>query len=165
MPESLPAFLKRRAERSLAYLLRQALSVSVEEAHWGRRANWPEQPWGIGQDGSIAGIGYHVAAWKQLSLPVFQAGGRMLLRTDFKPADAPDRDDWPAILLWLGSIGAEWNQSLHALPDDEFDAVREWEGAQLTISQIAFELIQHDVQHSAQIDYLIQQFAADCESR
>ena len=162
MPESLPAFLKRRADRSLNYILRQAEAVSIEEAFRGCSANWPDQPWGIGQDGSVAGIVYHVASWKQLTLPLFEPNGEALTRADFDPTAAPDPKDWQALLRWLRRIGVEWNTALNALAETEFDCLKDWEGgAQMSIAQYASEMIQHDVQHAAQIEYLRQLYTSD----
>jgi hypothetical protein len=157
VPQTLPAFLVDRARRSLAYLLREAEAVTTEQALLGRRADWPDHPWGIGQDGSIAGIVYHVAAWKQLTLPILQPGGRSRGRADFDPSTAPRPDDWPALLAWLRSSGVEWAAALEALPDTEFHSTREWEdGAPITLAQFIAEMIDHDVQHAAQIEYLRQ---------
>ena len=153
MAEVLTTFLRKRADQSLAYLLREAEAVDSGEAFRDRRDNWPDQRWGIGQDGSIAGILYHTAAWKQLTLPLFALDGQAGSRADFEPSTAPDRDDWPAIVDWLRRVGAEWNAQLAAA---DLDAIREWEGARLTLADYAVEMIQHDVQHAAQIEYLRQ---------
>ena len=91
MPESLTAYLKHRAERSLVYLLREAEAVGEVDAFRGRRADWPDQPWGIGQDGSIAGIVYHVAAWKQLALPMFARNGKPRAARNSIPRRRPTR--------------------------------------------------------------------------
>lgn len=158
MPETLPAFLKRRAVRNLAYLLREAEAVSADTALRSRRPDWPDQPWGIGQDGSIAGIAYHVAAWKSLTLPIFDPHGKPLSRADFDSAAAPAPNDWPGILAWLRRTGEEWNRALHALPEAEFDSPREWSGTQITVTDFVVEMIEHDVQHAAQIEYLAQAY-------
>jgi hypothetical protein len=159
MSESLPAYLKRRAARSLAYLLREAEQVSTADAFRGRRDDWPPQPWGIGQDGSIAGIACHVAAWKHLTLPLLTGAGVAAPRASFDLRAHVDPDDWPAILSWLRATGGAWNAAVDSLPEAEFDAIREWEGAQVTVAKIATELIQHDVQHAAQIEYLRQLYS------
>ena len=165
MGESLPAFLKRSAQRNLDYLVREAAAVDAADALRGRREDWPDQRWGIGQNGSIAGIVYHVCAWKQLSLPLFSSGGTCLRRADFNAAMAPDPEEWPALRQWLGEVGAQWNAALEALPAAEFDAPRDWEGASLTVAEFAAELIKHDTQHAAQIEYLRQLYTADSASR
>jgi hypothetical protein len=165
MPHTLQAFLRKQAERNLAYLLREAEAVSEVDAFRGRRPDWPDQKWGIGQDGSIAGIAYHVAAWKQLTLPLFAPDGKAFTRADFDAGTAPGRDNWPGIVNWLRQIGTDWNAALGTLPDADFDAERKWDGgARITISQYVSEMIQHDVQHAAQIEYLRQVYAADSAS-
>jgi hypothetical protein len=162
MPQTLPAFLRKRAEQSLAYLCREAGAVGQEDAFRGCCQNWPDQKWGIGQNGTVAGIVYHVAAWKQLTLPMFPPNGKALTRADFNAAAAPGANDWPGIVNWLTRIGADWNAALAALSDAEFDAEREWEdGVRITLTQFVTEMIQHDVQHAAQIEYLRQMYAAD----
>ncbi len=40
----------------------------------------------------------------------------------------PRSEDWPAIVAWLEQIGALWLERLNQLPDEDFDAKREWEG-------------------------------------
>ena len=161
MPQTVPAFLKHRAARGLTYLLTQAEAISADDAFRGRRSDWPDQPWGIGQDGSIAGIVYHTAAWKQLTIGIFAANGKALARMDFDPANAPDSDDWEAILIWLRRIGMDWNSALIALPDSEFDELREWEGGyRITLTDYIETMIKHDIQHAAQIEYLRQLYAA-----
>ncbi len=154
MEETVPSYIKAQAEGSFAYLIREAEAVSDVEASHGRRADWPGHKWGIGQDGSIAGIVFHVAAWKQKTLPI--------LAPNFAPSHGAEDftarfDDWPSILAWLRSVGADWNLALRALPDAEFDAVRIWEdGESITVCRLAEEIIQHDVQHAAQIEYIRQ---------
>jgi hypothetical protein len=159
--ETLPAFLKRRAERSLRYLLEQMEGLSQEEALRDRRANWPGQRWGIGQDGSIAGIVYHVAAWKQMTLPQLTPGGKALTQEEFASEMTPNREDWPGVVAWLRQIGAAWNAELARLPEPMFEEMRDWEGMTLTLGKIITEIIEHDIQHAAQIEYLRQRQAAE----
>ena len=160
MPETLPIFLKRRAARSYRYLLEQTADLTSEEARKHRRTEWADHKWGIGQDGSIAGIIYHVAAWKQMTLPVFAPGGQALTRKEFDAAAAPSPDDWPAILAWLQQIGAAWIAALESLSETDFDADREWEGHVLPLSSFIVEMYEHDIQHAAQIEYLRQELRA-----
>jgi len=158
MDEALATFLKTRAERSYRNLLAQIEGLSAEEALAGSRPDWPDHPWGIGQNGSIAGIVYHVAAWKQLGLPVFQPEGRPLLRADFDHDTAPALDDWPGIQSWLKQVGTAWNTALAALAPETLDDLVRWEGTTPTITMAKFivEMYEHDIQHAAQIEYLRQ---------
>ncbi len=154
MPETLTEFVKRRAERSYRYLLRQIEGLTPEEALQDRRPAWPDQRWGIGQNGSIAGIIYHVAAWKQMTLPLFAPGGQALTREEFAATGAPALDDWPGLVAWLRQVGDAWNAELARLPDAAFDDLREWEGTTLPLIRLVVEMYEHDIQHAAQIEYL-----------
>jgi len=159
MDEALATFLKTRAERSYRNLLAQIEGISAAEALAGRRPDWPDHRWGIGQNGSIAGIVYHVAAWKQLGLPVFQPGGCPLSRAAFDSDTAPAPDDWQGIQSWLKQVGAAWNAALAALSTEAFDTLIPWEGTHHTIPMAKFiaEMYEHDIQHASQIEYLRQQ--------
>ena len=90
--ETLANFIKKRAEHSYGYLLAQIESLSPEEALAGSRSDWPDHRWGVGQNGSIAGIVYHVAAWKQMTLPLFQVGDQV--RAGMAVAQIPDMRNW-----------------------------------------------------------------------
>ena len=160
MPESLPDFLKHRAERSFHYLLRETDAISEADALRFARPDWPAHRFGIGQNGSIAGIVYHVAAWKQLTLPLFTPGGTML-PTETLENSAPMRDDWQGIRAWLQQIGTEWNAELFARTDADFDRTHQWEKQTIRLSEYVMELIEHDVQHAAQIEYLRQRLRVE----
>ena len=165
MPETLATFLKRRAERSFIALLKHLEGLTEEEALFHRDARWPDQPWGIGQNGSIAGIAYHVAAWKQMTLPVFAPGGRPLTREEFDSGAAPAPDDWTGITVWLKQIGTTWNAALAALPESAFDETREWEGRPLPLASFVVEMYEHDIQHASQIEYLRQAITAHLQKK
>jgi hypothetical protein len=153
MPETLPAFVKTRAERSFRNLLKQIEGLTAEEARRGSLPNWPGHRWGIGQNGSIAGIVFHVAAWKQLTLPLLSGGkARTQEADDFDAAPAPD--DWPGLVAWLQQVGEAWNAALSRLPEADFDTPTEWEGMTLTLARIITEMYEHDIQHAAQIEFL-----------
>ncbi len=161
MPETVAEFIKRRAERSFRELLEQTEGLTPEEALRDRRPNWPGQRWGIGQDGSIAGIVYHVTAWKQMVLPLLQPGGKALTQAEFDTEAAPDRDDWPGMAAWCKQVGTAWNAELAQLPEAAFEERREWEGMTLTLGRILVEMVEHDIQHAAQIEYLRQRHLAE----
>ncbi len=160
MPQSLPDYLRKRATRSFRYLREQIQDVTPEQALAFGAANWPGQPYGIGQNGSIAGIVYHVAAWKQLTLPLFLPDGKAGGIADFDAGAAPDSSDWPGIVAWMERIGADWQAQLQQLPDAEFEAERDWEGATISLTDYVSEMLQHDIQHAAQIEYLRQRLLA-----
>ena len=161
MPDTLPEFLKQRAAHSLHYLQKQTQDVTSAQALRYRNAHWPDHRWGIGQDGSIAGIVYHVAAWKQMTIGLFAQDGIVIDRRLFDAASAPAPDDWPALLEWLNHIGMEWNTRLTDLPEPAFDETREWAGATITLAVYVTEMLEHDIQHAAQIEYLKQRMKAE----
>jgi hypothetical protein len=161
--ETLADFLKGRARRSFHKLLEQVEGVTPAAARRDFRPNWPDQRWGIGQNGSIAGIVYHVAAWKQMTLPLFRTGGRALTREEFDPNTAPAPDDWPGLVAWLKRAGLNWSRAVNRLPEAAFDETQEWEGMTLTLGRIIVEMVEHDIQHAAQIEYLRQRHLAEGE--
>ncbi len=154
--ERLTAFLKNRADHSYRYLVAQIEGLSAEEALAGSRTDWPDHRWGVGQNGSIAGIVYHVAAWKQMTLPAFQPGGRPLLREEFDTDAAPALDDWQGIQAWLKQVGMAWNAELAALPPEALDRQMIWESQEFPMAKFLAEMYEHDLQHAAQIEYLRQ---------
>ena len=161
MPQSAPEFLRGRAARSFRYLLREAEAVTAEESVRFARADWPAHRFGIGQNGSIAGIVYHVAAWKQVTLPLLAQNGPILPIEDFDTRSAPELRDWPGLLRWLKSVGETWNETVLALPDAAFDAPRSWGSETITLTEYIAEMVEHDTQHAAQIEYLRQRLHAE----
>ena len=164
MLASVPEFLKRRATRSFQYLMKEVEAVTPEQALADRRAGWPGQQWGIGQDGSIAGIVYHVASWKHLSLPLFEPGGGILALADFNASAAPASDDWPALVTWLRTVGTQWSDKLSALPEEAFAAVHQFDEWESPLWEFVVEFYEHDIQHAAQIEYLRQRHALPTNS-
>ena len=159
MLESLPAFLVRRAERSFRYLREQIEGIGAEEAVRDRHPAWPGQRWGIGQDGSIAGIVYHVGAWKAMTLPLLTENP-LLSRTDFEAQEAGIQRDWSELIVWLDQVGAAWNAAVAGLPEAAFEEERDWDGTMLPVYKLVAEMADHDVQHAAQLEYLRQQHRA-----
>lgn len=152
--------LKRRAEHAFSYLMREVNAVSAEEAVRDRHARWPGQRWGIGQDGSIAGIVAHVAAWKRLTLPAL-CGADPEPMTTVPYYKRIEPDDWIAARADLSRIGQTWNNALLDLPEATFERELTFEGNTITISKLVEELADHDIQHAAQIEYLRQRHLAD----
>lgn len=161
MSESLPQFLKQRAERNFAHLLREVSAVTKEEATRFASEAWPSHKWGIGQNGSIAGIVYHIAAWKSLSLPLFEPTRELRTAEDFDPDTAPAVDDWEGVVNWLREVSTQWLSALSRLSDPDFDSLCPWETATIPLWEFVVEFIEHDVQHTSQIEYLRQRLLAE----
>lgn len=160
MPESLTSFLVRRTARSFRYLREQLNDVTDEDAVRDRHPAWPGHRWGIGQDGSIAGIVYHVGAWKSMTLPLLTEN-RLLSRAEFEAREEGIHRDWPELVAWLDELGAAWQKAVAGLPEAAFDEEREWEGKTLPVYKLVAEMADHDVQHAAQLEYLAQRHRAD----
>ncbi|HZP80752.1 MAG TPA: DinB family protein, partial [Chthonomonadaceae bacterium] len=88
-----------------------------------------------------------------LTLPLL-SGGKARTQEEFDFASVPAPDDWPGLVAWLQQIGAEWNAALTRLPEAAFDTPTEWEGMTLTLARIITEMVEHDIQHAAQIEFL-----------
>ncbi len=161
--EDLPSFLKRRSERAFSYLCSELESISPESALVHRRPDWPGQPWGVGQDGSIAGIARHVGAWKLSALPLLTPEGEAgsLAETDLK--SIPDPASWPDVLTWLRATGAECSARIRGLSNEDMEATRRWEGEEMSVLKIVITLYEHDIQHAAQVEYLSQRLLAEAE--
>lgn len=161
MKDGLPDFLKQRGGKAYRYLLKEIEGVTAEQALAGRRPHWTSHRWGVGQNGSIAGIVYHVAAWKSMTLGRFDPESQTLETVAFDVASAPSPDDWEGVVSWLKTAGDQWNEALQSLPDAEFDREKVWEGNSLAISEFVAEMYEHDIQHASQIEYLRQTLKVD----
>ena len=157
MPETLMTFAKARTERSYRKLWEQIESLTAEEALQGRQENhWPGHKWGIGQDGSIVGLVYHTAAWKQMTLPVLKPGGKSILQEEFDVSAYPQPTDWEGVRAWFQEVGVAFNEAVNQLQEADWDRVMDWEVETFTVGRIVVELYEHDIQHTAQIEYLRQ---------
>jgi hypothetical protein len=155
MYANIPDMIKERAIGKYRAFVGEIDAVTAAEAMRQSRPDWPDQRWGIGQNGSIAGIVYHVAAWKQLTLPAIR-GGEPLSRGAFDSAAYPAPDDWPGIVAWYKRIGDEWITQIEALPSTAYAETILWEGNSISIAKLILEIIDHDIQHASQIEYLRQ---------
>jgi len=160
MPETLPEFLKQRTVRACRSFHKEIDGVTTEEALREASANWQPHKWGIGQNGSVAGIVFHVTAWLVLSLPALR-GGNPQSMTDFATHVAPAQEDWQGIRQWFDATAALWTQALTELPEAEFDRPLEWEGQKITVAECLVDMYEHFTYHDGQIQYLKQKHLAD----
>ena len=163
--ETLIGHLKRSTREAFEYLRKQSEKVTPEEAGLYSSANWPSHKFGIGQDGSISGIVYHVAAWKFMTLPLLSEGGTMREISDLEAVEKPLREDYTALVEWLAEIGNAWNTALDRLSEEAFLQTRKWGTETVTVAQYVEEMRMHDIQHAAQIEYLKQRILFDREEK
>lgn len=120
---------------------------ALEEA----RADWRRYRWGSGLDGSIAGIVWHVALWKQN----FAQG----LETGEFPAEAslkPPATDWPSLTAWLTEGQARLAGAVERLSEADLAEPRQWEGMTRPLARLLSYIIEHDFYHAGQIELLRQ---------
>jgi hypothetical protein len=156
LPVTLSTYLRTEARQSFQRLMKQVERTTEQEANLFRTNDWPDHRHGIGQDGSIGGIVYHLAAWKQLTLPLFERDSPPVSRQNFDPNSHPSVSDWPHLVEWLRNVGHAWLDRLDKLNDLDFFEPREWEGVTITLAEYVTEMYSHDIQHASQIEYLHQ---------
>ncbi len=160
--DALADYLKATARSAFDYLKKESDSVLEIDARRYASSNWPLQRFGIGQDGSISGIVYHVASWKVLTLPMFSQNGTMMEMSVFDALPKPPVEEYGAVRRWLAEAGENWDRALAALPAASLTEVRYWGSAEIPLTGYIEEMTRHDIQHAAQIEYLKQRIL--CES-
>ncbi len=150
-------FLKYRHQRASQYFIGEAKKIQQVDAFRFAFKNWPAHNWGIGQNGSAASIVYHVAAWRQLTLPVLHGAATMKGAGDFDPLLAPPTDDWRLILQWAEEEAALWAAALEPLSQFDLERTVDWgvDGSP-EIASVVWSIIEHDIQHASQLEYLQQ---------
>ena len=148
---SLRDYLRQQLRSSYRDLAKAIGGLSEAQAREGARAGWRRYRWGVGLDGSIAGIVWHAAAWKQ----IFVQG----LETGIFPAEGdvvPPAADWAGLQVWLADGQARLEAAFDRLSDDDLAAAREWEGETAPVLQLLTYLIEHDIYHAGQVELLRQ---------
>lgn len=137
--------------------LKEALAdLGEEEAAAFNVPNWPKHADWSGEDGSISGIVFHLAAWKQAYVEGLETGA-----WGDEKAVQPGVDSWTGRLQWLE---AQHERLLIALRELERNGA-----ASVLVSDRPYTLEaifhdsmgHHDVYHAAQINYLRQRYAAE----
>ena len=136
--------------------LKEALDgVTEDEASAFCVANWPRHGDWSGEDGSIAGIVFHVAAWKGAYADGLETG----VWGDEKTL-GPEIDSWPGRLRWLEATHERLLTALRHLEQDEATSVLV-NDRPYTLSAIFHDAMgHHDVYHGAQVNYLRQRYVA-----
>jgi uncharacterized damage-inducible protein DinB len=150
-PLSLRAHLERQMRVAFRHLRRAIEGLSEAQAREGARDDWRRYRWGVGLDGSIAGIVWHVAAWKQ----IFAQG----LETGVFPAEeevAPPGTNWSTLREWLTEGQARIERAFEPLSETALAETREWEGEMAPVTQFLIYVIDHDIYHTGQIELLRQ---------
>jgi uncharacterized damage-inducible protein DinB len=135
----------RRLQESLA-------GLSAPEAATGEREDWRRYRFGVGLNGSIAGIVHHVATWKLAAAEGLRSGS-------FPNAESvlPPGITWEALLAALAEGQQRLTDALEHLSEEDLTASVNWEGHPMPVHTLVAHLIEHDQYHTGQINLLRQQ--------
>jgi uncharacterized damage-inducible protein DinB len=148
----LHAYLKERLRNGRRELTQALAGIEAADAVRGASPSWRRYRYGVGLDGSIAGIVRHVGAWKH-AIAAGIPGGAF---PDPEAVAMPE--DWTSLLasLEVGHEAAE--QALARVSEPELEHALELEGDPMPIHELFSILIDHDHYHAGQINLLRQQF-------
>ena len=126
--------------------------LTEEQARAGASPDWKRYRYGVGLDGSIAGIVWHVAVWKHVAADGIEGGA-------FPDAEAllPHGFGWSGQLEWLASGHARVLRALDELPSAEMERRVTLEDETLPLFALFGILIEHDHYHAGQVNLLRQQ--------
>lgn len=156
-------YQRQRVDHAKRYFLRVLEGVTPEMAYLFSSSTWPKHKWHIGQNGSIAGLVYHVIVWKLLTLPVLEGKPANLDVSAFDMQSAPDISDWPYLSSWAVQVSNRWDKRLNELSDDAIETTLcAWDnGEMVPLTRIITDIYEHDIQHAAQIEYLLARIEAE----
>jgi uncharacterized damage-inducible protein DinB len=149
---SLYDYLKGRMAHAYRQLSRSLEGLSEEDARRGADPEWRRYRFGFGLDGSIAGIAWHVAAWKHVAADGLEGG-------TFPDVEAvlPHGFGWPGVLEWVESGQARLVRVVEERPPEELERLVTLEGQTMPVYELLAHMIEHDHYHTGQIYMLRQQ--------
>jgi uncharacterized damage-inducible protein DinB len=152
MATTLREYLLQAGEKRFRELVAAIEGLDEDTAVMDRRPDWPTHEYHVGQDGSIAGIVYHVAAWKQVYVELLR--GKNTDQHEHKP-DAPG---YAGLVAWLKRAGGEWQAAWAALPESALETPLRVAGVSPGLTPLALmqEMYEHDIEHLGQINYLLE---------
>jgi uncharacterized damage-inducible protein DinB len=145
-------YLTKATETRSDELLGAIQGLSDQQAFFNRQPDWPTHQYHVGQDGSVAGIVHHVAAWKSVFVELLR--GRNLEPTDLSPPSP----DFKGLVAWLRQANEDWLKECAALSDEAFERPIDVPGvsAGLTPLKMMATMLEHDIEHLGQINYLVE---------
>lgn len=148
----LRSYLLERLDHGQRSLEDALEGVTDVQARAGADPQWKRYRFGVGLDGSIAGILHHVAAWKHAIADGLEGGG-------FPDVTAlyPHDSGFEGLRYWLSSGHARIQRSLERMRPETLDRRLVLEGESLTVAQLLSIVIEHDHYHAGQINLLRQQ--------
>ena len=149
---SLHAFLLEKSRDRFAATLRVVENLPEEDALRDSRPDWPRHDYWVGQDGSIAGIVHHLAAWRDAYCELLR--GRNVEPTDLHPPAA----GWPGLKQWLAESADDWLSLVESIPESESEVPLNVPGVSLGLTplKMMWEMLEHEIEHSGQITYILE---------
>ncbi|HEY3269166.1 MAG TPA: DinB family protein [Armatimonadota bacterium] len=144
--------LSDRCDSAYRALLESIDGVGDEEAAAFREENWPDHEGRVGEDGSIAGLVWHCAAWKAMWVTYFDTGVY-----PEKTALHPAEDTWPGRQAWLTEMHARLMEHVRRHDGEDTSDVY---GKPCRMADYDITNGEHDAYHAAQIWYIRQRYAA-----
>jgi uncharacterized damage-inducible protein DinB len=150
---SLYEFLRQRLESGYRQLLQAVEGLTEEDARRGADSHWRRYRYGAGLDGSIAGIVWHVAAWKHV-----MADGLDSRVNAFPDAEAvlPHEPGWSGLRAWLISGQARLLRALDETSAEGIEREVAIEGQRMPVWKLLAHMVEHDHYHAGQINLLRQ---------
>jgi uncharacterized damage-inducible protein DinB len=144
--------LERRIAASYRQLRRSLEGLTEQEARHGASRRWRRYRFGTGLDGSIAGIVWHVAAWKHVLADGLDSGV-------FPDVEAvlPHEAGWAGLVAWLEGGHVRLLRALEEARPEELDRTLSLEGESLAVHELIAVVIEHDQYHAGQANLLRQQ--------
>ena len=145
-------FLIEQSRSRFTATLKLVEGLSELQAREDAKQDWPTHEYHVGQDGSIAGIVHHLAAWRQVYVELLR--GRNLEPTDVSPLEP----GWGGLKRWLAESAEEWLALVESIPESKVEVpinVPEV-SAGLTPLKMMWTMLEHEIEHSAQITYLLE---------
>jgi uncharacterized damage-inducible protein DinB len=149
---SLHEYLKSRLLDAYRELSRSLAGLSEADARAGASVEWRRYRYGIGLDGSIAGMVWHVAAWKHVLADGIEGGV-------FPDVEAvlPHDFGWSGLLHWLESGHARLARALEELKAEDLERLLTLEGRPTPLLSLFSIAMDHDRYHAGQVNLLRQQ--------
>jgi uncharacterized damage-inducible protein DinB len=143
--------LERQLRGGYRAMVRAIEGLTEGQAREGGQADWRRYRWGSGLDGSIAGIVWHAALWKQNFAQGLETG-------EFPPEAslAPPGTDWESLQAWVVEGQTRLERAFERLSEAELAEPREWEGMTEPLARLFSYIIEHDFYHAGQIELLRQ---------
>jgi hypothetical protein len=143
--------LRERLSASFHQVERALAGIDEEAAYAGADPGWRRYRFGVGLDGSIAGIVRHLAAWKAIAAEGLETG-----RFPREDVVGPAGPGWAGLLAWLREGQARLAAALEARDEAALAEQVTFEGERMSVRLLFTHMVEHDQYHAGQVNLLRQ---------